>query len=99
MDSQVLDVLLKELKKELTLIYASRLQGIYLFGSYARQEQDPESDLDVLIVLTNIEGYSLEIKRTSEMISRLSLKFNITISSRKNGRRIPSGYMQFKKIR
>ena len=80
MDSQVLDVLLKELKKELTLIYASRLQGIYLFGSYARQEQDPESDLDVLIVLTNIEGYSLEIKRTSEMISRLSLKFNITIS-------------------
>ena len=80
MDSQVLDVLLKELKKELTLIYASRLQGIYLFGSYARQEQDPESDLDILIILSDIDTYSSEIKRTGEMVSRLSLKFGITIS-------------------
>ena len=42
MKSQVLDHLLEELKKELSLIYTSQLQGVYVFGSYARQEQDPE---------------------------------------------------------
>ena len=80
MDSQELVALLKELKKELTPLYASRLRGVYLFGSYARQEQDPESDLDILIVLTNVDRYAAEIKRTSEMTSRLSLKYNVSIS-------------------
>lgn len=77
---QELGLLLEELKKELTLMYIYRLQGVYLFGSYARQEQDPESDLDVLIVLTDMDTYSSEIKRTGELISRLSLKYGITIS-------------------
>jgi uncharacterized protein len=80
MDALALEVLLKELKRELILIYASRLRGVYLFGSYARQEQDPESDLDILIVLTNLDRYAAEIKRTSEMTSRLSLKYNVSIS-------------------
>ena len=74
------DRLLKILKQELSLIYATRLRGVYLFGSYARQEQDPESDLDILIVLTDLDSYSSEIKRTSEIISLLSLEFGITIS-------------------
>lgn len=80
MDAQLLDVLLKELKRNLDRIYASRLCGVYLFGSYARQEQDSESDLDILIVLTDIDLYSEEIKRTSEMTSHLSLKYNVSIS-------------------
>jgi predicted nucleotidyltransferase len=74
------DRLLKLLKQELSLIYAARLRGVYLFGSYARQEQDPESDLDILIVLSDLDSYSSEIKRTSEIISNLSLEFGITIS-------------------
>jgi predicted nucleotidyltransferase len=74
------DRLLKILKQELSLIYATRLRGVYLFGSYARQEQDPESDLDILIVLTDLDSYPSEIKRTSEIISNLSLEFGISIS-------------------
>jgi predicted nucleotidyltransferase len=80
MDAQALEALLKELKRELGRIYANRLRGVYLFGSYARQEQDSESDLDILIVLTNLDRYAVEIKRTSEVISHLSLKNNIAIS-------------------
>ncbi len=80
MESQMLNVLLAELKEELTRLYADRLCGIYLFGSYARQEQDPESDLDVLIVLRDMDRYTSEIKHTGETISRLSLKYSITIS-------------------
>ena len=80
MKPKVLDKLLGELKKELSLIYSSRLQGVYLFGSYARQEQDPESDLDILIVLSDMDTYASEIKRTGEIVSRLSLKYGVTIS-------------------
>jgi predicted nucleotidyltransferase len=61
-------------------IYANRLCGVYLFGSYARQEQDSESDLDILIVLADINRYSEEIKRTSDITSRLSLKYYVSIS-------------------
>lgn len=74
------DQLLKILKHELSLIYGSRLRGVYLFGSYARKEQDLESDLDILIVLPDLDNYQSEIKRTSEIISLLSLEFGITIS-------------------
>ena len=79
MKSQVLIIYLEELKKELSLIYTSQLQGVYVFGSYALQEQDPESDLDILIV-SDMDTYPTEIKRTGEMVSRLSLKYGITIS-------------------
>lgn len=80
MELQILGLLLAELKQHLTLIYSSRLYGVFLFGSYARQQQDPESDLDVLIVLSDMNSYSEEIKATGEMISRLSLKYGVTIS-------------------
>ena len=45
---------LSELKDGLAALYSARLKGLYLFGSYARGEARPESDLDVLIVLDSI---------------------------------------------
>ena len=72
--------LLFELKSGLKRIYEDRLHGVYLFGSYARGDQDPESDLDVLIVLNDFSSYSREVKRTGELVSNLSLKYNISIS-------------------
>ena len=42
MENQILVQLLAELKRELKLIYGNRIFGVYLFGSYARGEQDPE---------------------------------------------------------
>lgn len=43
--------LLTELKLGLTKIYHSRLRGMYVFGSYARGEEQFQSVLDILIVL------------------------------------------------
>ena len=72
--------LLSDLRRGLIPIYGKRLRGIYLFGSYARDEQDAESDLDVLLVLEDYERYSTEIKNTGELVSNLSLKYGVSIS-------------------
>jgi uncharacterized protein len=73
-------MLLKVLKEELSRIYPDKLRGLYLYGSYARQEQDQESDLDILIVLSGLDHYSSETARTSRLISQLSLEYGITVS-------------------
>jgi predicted nucleotidyltransferase len=72
--------MLGELKRGLQNLYGQQLIALLLFGSYARGEQDAESDLDVLIILDDFSLYSNEIKRTSELISKLSLKFGVPIS-------------------
>ena len=72
--------LLTELKAGLQKTYGPRLKGLYLFGSYARGEQDSESDVDILVVLDRFTSYSDEIKRTGKLGSNLSLKYGVTVS-------------------
>lgn len=72
--------LLKELKAAASEIYGENLRGLYLYGSYARQQEDPESDVDVVIILRDFVDYWQEIQRTSHLIAELSLKYNVSIS-------------------
>ena len=74
------DKLLGELKCGAQLLYGSRLRRLYLYGSYARGEQESDSDLDVLFVLDQIDSYGAEIDRTSELISSLALQHGIGVS-------------------
>ena len=75
------DRLLAEFKSGLNSIYGRRLRGVYLFGSYARDDQDSESDFDVLIVLESFASYAAEVERTGQLSSDLSLKYGVSISS------------------
>jgi len=72
--------ILKGLKIGLHDIYGDQLKGLYLYGSYSRNDADNESDIDILIILDKIESYSCEIGRTSKLVSELSLKYDKTIS-------------------
>ena len=80
MSEEELAQLLIELKAGLAALYDSRLTGVYLFGSYARRDQDAESDLDIMIVLSDFQKYGAELECTSELASRLSLKYGVSVS-------------------
>ena len=72
--------LLEKLKSGLKQMYGEQFKETYLFGSYARGDYDSDSDIDVLIVLSDFEKYGAELKRTSELIGNLSLDFGTTVS-------------------
>ena len=72
--------LLKELKETLCQIYAENLDGLFLYGSCANQGEDAESDVDVAIVLKDFRDYWEEVQRTGQVISELSLKYDVSIS-------------------
>ena len=71
---------MKELKEGLVQIYGDKLKAVYLYGSYARGNAQPDSDLDVMIVLRDYRSYGKEIDRTGKLTSNLSLEYGISIS-------------------
>jgi predicted nucleotidyltransferase len=71
--------LLKELRASLEDLYGDNLVGIRLFGSYARRQATPDSDVDVLLVLREIGDYGTEVRRVSDLLSRVSLECGKTI--------------------
>jgi predicted nucleotidyltransferase len=72
--------MLSEVKSQLACLYGARFKGLFVFGSYARDEANEESDVDLLIVLDDVEDYSLEISATSELISEIALKYDLSLS-------------------
>lgn len=78
--TETIKTLMSELKTGLSQIYGDRVRGVFLYGSYARGDQDSESDADVLIILKSFDQYGAEVDRTGPLISRLSLKYGISIS-------------------
>lgn len=78
MDTQ-LDGILHELRAGLKRIYGERLVEIVLYGSRARGDADPDSDIDVLIVLRD-QPTRTEQAGTSKWISALCLKHDVVVS-------------------
>jgi predicted nucleotidyltransferase len=71
--------ILRTLRRELESLYRERFRGLYLFGSHARGDAGPESDVDVLVVLDRVERYGEEVRRTGGIFSSLSLEWEVSI--------------------
>ena len=54
---------MKELKEGLVRIYGDKLKAVYLYGSYARGDYRPGSDVDVMILLKDYKNYVSAPKR------------------------------------
>ena len=79
MDEQ-LQTILAELRRRLEALYGERLVQMLLFGSQARGDAEPGSDVDVLIVLRGSINPGEEITRTGELTASLSLLYDVVIS-------------------
>jgi len=71
--------LVHEFHERLAALYGDRLKGVYLYGSYARGEAREDSDIDVAVVLEGPLNRRQESRRTSELISTLSLRENCVL--------------------
>ena len=69
-----------ELRGRLDEIYGGRLRDLVYFGSYARGDAGPESDLDVLIVLDQVGGYMAEVRRAGGVVGALALEHDLSIT-------------------
>lgn len=72
--------LMKELKEGLTRIYGDQLKAVYLYGSYARGDYRQGSDVDVMILLKDYKNYWKEYQRSSDYVSDVSLRYDVTVS-------------------
>lgn len=71
---------MSHLKQDLADIYGDRLVHLTLFGSQARGDAEPGSDIDVLVVLKPPVNPREEIKRTGKAVADLSLHYDVVIS-------------------
>lgn len=72
--------ILKQLKTDLKAVIGAQMKALYLYGSQARGDALPDSDIDVLVVLTGNFQYFDMVCRTGEVASRLSLQYDTVIS-------------------
>jgi len=75
-----LRTIVAELRQRLGVLYGDRLVKMFLYGSQARGDARPWSDIDVLLVLRGAVRIGSEIARTEVVLGDLSLKYNVVIS-------------------
>ena len=75
-----LSAILQAVRCELSRVLGDQLEAIYLFGSHARGEARPDSDIDLLVVVRGKVDYWDLIRRTSSIIASLSLQYDVVIS-------------------
>ena len=72
--------ILRELRRRLEALYGNRLVKVILFGSQARGDASPDSDIDVAIVLEGEVDPNVEIDRVVPITAQLSLENDVLIS-------------------
>lgn len=66
---------------DLRSLYGGRLKKVLLFGSWARGDAHPESDIDLLVVLDRVESVWDELHRMDEILDRHSAAHETVVSA------------------
>lgn len=71
---------LAKIKNLLAATYGKRLKGVVLYGSEARGDAGPESDVDILVLLEGPVKYGQELKKCIHAVYPLTLEWERPIS-------------------
>jgi len=67
-------------RESLQRTYGDRLRGVYLYGSAARDQLTPDSDIDIAVILDEIRSRFAEHERTGDLASQISLDNNTVVT-------------------
>lgn len=67
--------------RDLRCLYRERLRTVLLFGSWARGDAHPESDIDLLVVLDRVESVWDELRRMDDILDRHSVNNETVVSA------------------
>lgn len=75
-----IDSIVRVVREQLVALYGPRFRKLVLFGSQARDEAIAGSDVDLLLVLDAVSDFWAEYSVIEEIMSRLSLEYDVAIS-------------------
>lgn len=82
--------IVQEFKKALQGLYGDRLRDVVLYGSYARGDYHDESDIDLMVILTDDRVNIIdEVFTISPLISDFIVEYGVLISV------LPVGYTKY----
>lgn len=80
MRDPALQPLLAWLRQRLTDLYGGRLERLVLYGSHARGDARPGSDVDIALVLAGSVDAADEVDRTADVVADAVLGFGRFVS-------------------
>lgn len=77
--------LLEDVKRIGNEFFGSKLKEIILYGSYARNQQTPESDLDIMFLFDDNELEIVKYRdKVVDIMVELTLKYDVVVSITEN---------------
>jgi predicted nucleotidyltransferase len=82
MDEKTVRTIVRKCKDVLANNYDARLKGVILYGSAARGEAAPASDIDLLVLLSPPLDYFAELRRIVDLLYPIQLESEQLISAK-----------------
>ena len=82
MDEKIISPIIQKCKETLTKYYGARLKGVILYGSMARGEASPASDIDLLVLLSPPFDYFAELRQLVDLLYPIQLESERLISAK-----------------
>ena len=82
MDEKAVNSIVQKCKKTLSQYYGSRLKDVILYGSLARGEASPDSDIDLLVLLAPPLDFFSELRQIVDLLYPIQLESEQLISAK-----------------
>ena len=82
MDEKIVNPIIQKCREALEKYYGQRLKGIILYGSMARGEAGPASDIDLLVLLSPPLDYFAELRQLVDLLYPAQLESEQLISAK-----------------